>query len=514
MVISLGLWGLDAQRADAQGLYYRTIPIGERAIGMGGAYTGIANDPSATYYNPAGIMSGGRFQLLGSLSSLVFTRRTIDGAFDAEAIDSSFKSTGTTTLPHFIGTVVKMGKEKFGDRQFAVAFSSLEVAREGLGVGFTEVQPEGSVDLRLGSYYNMRWWGLSFGAQVRRKVSVGLSAFLSRQRGNYDEDLGLAGGGTLEPTGERVGGDSITASTALSLDAYHFVFRLGSLYRINPRWQVGFMFQPPGIPLKQKGNVYRRLTENVGTDPSEYFLFDRGDVPARAPIPFELSIGFEYKINTLTTLSFDATVHGPGQAGTVFERPPELEGYDGRLGAYFANSTARRWTPNLALGAEHVFGSVVVAGGLFTNISAAPNVPATSDFYLHEQVSMFGASFAIGVDAKGYRLTLGATGYYGKGDALAFVLDADEISGSYERTKATVSAVVLYIAGAVSVAAKGAKQVETKYKERKAREADEEDEAPDEEGEPEMAPEPASSSESEREAPTNPEPQGFEPPAS
>lgn len=468
IVVTVALCSSIASRTDAQGLYYRTIPIGERAIGMGGAFTGIANDPSATYYNPAGIMSGGRFQLLGSLSSLVFTRRTIDRAFDSEPIDSSFKSTGTTTLPHFIGTVVKMGKEKFGDRQFAVAFSSLEVARESLGVGFTEVQPEASADLRLGRYYNMRWWGLSFGAQVTRKVSVGFSAFLSRQSGNYDEDLGLAGGGTLEPTGERVGGDSVTSSTAISVDAYHFVFRLGSLYRINPRWQVGFMFQPPGIPLKQKGNVYRRLTEDVGTDPSRYFIFDRGEVPARAPIPFELRVGFEYKINTLTTLSFDASVNGPGRGGSVFERPPELQGYDAELGAYFANSTTRRWTPNLAIGAEHLFGKVVVAGGLFTNISAAPEVPATSDVYLHDQVSIFGASFAIGVDAKGYRLTLGATGYYGKGDALALVLDRETLSASYDRTKATISAVVVYIAGAVSVAAKGAKQVETKYKERKA----------------------------------------------
>ena len=34
-------------------------------MGLGGAFTGIADDPSATYYNPAGMMAGGRFQLLG-----------------------------------------------------------------------------------------------------------------------------------------------------------------------------------------------------------------------------------------------------------------------------------------------------------------------------------------------------------------------------------------------------------------------------------------------------------------
>ena len=76
-------WGLAASHSDAQGLHYRTIPIGERAIGLGGAYTGIADDPSATYYNPAGLMEGGKFSILGSLSSIVFTRKGVVQALAA-----------------------------------------------------------------------------------------------------------------------------------------------------------------------------------------------------------------------------------------------------------------------------------------------------------------------------------------------------------------------------------------------------------------------------------------------
>ena len=53
-----------ANRSAAQAIHYRSLPIGERAMGLGGAFTGIADDPSATYYNPAGMMAGGRFQLL------------------------------------------------------------------------------------------------------------------------------------------------------------------------------------------------------------------------------------------------------------------------------------------------------------------------------------------------------------------------------------------------------------------------------------------------------------------
>lgn len=55
-VLTLGPW---PNRGEVQALYYRSIPIGERAIELGGAYTGIADDPSASYYNPAASCSYG-----------------------------------------------------------------------------------------------------------------------------------------------------------------------------------------------------------------------------------------------------------------------------------------------------------------------------------------------------------------------------------------------------------------------------------------------------------------------
>ena len=59
------------------------------------------------------------------------------------------------------------------------------------------------------------------------------------------------------------------------------------------------------------------------------------------------------------------------------------------------------------------------------NISSAPNVPETTSEYTNDQISIFGAALSIGIDTKGYRLTLGATGYFGRGDALAFEIDND-----------------------------------------------------------------------------------------
>ena len=513
-------------RSNAQGLYYRSIPIGERAIGLGGAYTGISDDPSATYYNPGGLTQGGRFQLLGSLMSIVFTRQTIDKGFDSPNVDSDFTSKGTTTLPHFIGTVVRFGKKKFGDFRYAIAYSSFQIDRNDFGVGISEIETESTVDLRLGNSYTMRWWGVSFGMQATEKVSVGISVFLSSQRGNYSEDIGLSAGGTVDANGLRVGGESVTSSTSLGIDSWSFVFRLGALYRINPRWQIGFMFQPPNAPIKQNGSVFRRYVTDFNDAESSYFLYNEGDFKTKTPIPWELRTGVEYKINALNTLSVDAAVTGPVKDRNVFLKPAELEGLDLELGAYFANTTERRWTPNVAVGAEHLFGKAVVAGGLFTNISSAPDVPETSTDYRPEQISMFGASAAVGLDTKGYRLTVGAVGYFGRGDALTLTLDSEAKATAYRRTKSNVAALVLYIAGAVSVASKGAQDVQGKYKKRKAKkngegkepeegaeepagdtEADAESETdagPEADAEPETDAEPESEAPSEQ-SPTNPE---------
>ncbi|MCX5750318.1 MAG: hypothetical protein NT099_01400, partial [Candidatus Saganbacteria bacterium] len=37
--------------------------IGVRALGMGGAFTAVADDPTAVFYNPAGLVSTSRFRL-------------------------------------------------------------------------------------------------------------------------------------------------------------------------------------------------------------------------------------------------------------------------------------------------------------------------------------------------------------------------------------------------------------------------------------------------------------------
>ena len=60
---------------------------------------------------------------------------------------------------------------------------------------------------------------------------------------------------------------------------------------------------------------------------SSFFLFNKGDLSTRVPIPWELRTGVEYKINEQTTLSVDAAIAGPTRNQRVFEPPAELADY-------------------------------------------------------------------------------------------------------------------------------------------------------------------------------------------
>ena len=45
----------DVSKKGTTAATFLSIPQGARAMGMGGAYVSVANDPSAMYWNPAGL---------------------------------------------------------------------------------------------------------------------------------------------------------------------------------------------------------------------------------------------------------------------------------------------------------------------------------------------------------------------------------------------------------------------------------------------------------------------------
>lgn len=90
--------------------HYNDLLVGDRASGLGGAYTAVSDDPSGMYYNPAGIVYAPDTNT--SSSSLAYqskykTYKDVIGGNDWVRVSSSF-------VPNFFGVLQPVGDSVYG----------------------------------------------------------------------------------------------------------------------------------------------------------------------------------------------------------------------------------------------------------------------------------------------------------------------------------------------------------------------------------------------------------------
>ena len=100
MLSGLAVRGLAQVPEDALRLSYALNPVGARAMGMGGAYTGIANDFSAIFWNPAGLgqMDKGEFSF-GLVYQNVKNTSTFFGTETPYSQSATTVNTAGLTIP-------------------------------------------------------------------------------------------------------------------------------------------------------------------------------------------------------------------------------------------------------------------------------------------------------------------------------------------------------------------------------------------------------------------------------
>ena len=101
---------LCAAASSADEFHYNNILIGDRASGMGGAYTAISDDPGGMYYNPAGIAYSTGKNLSASVNAYSVSNRTYKNVIGGQ----DWTRTSSTLLPNFFGIVQPVGKIKLG----------------------------------------------------------------------------------------------------------------------------------------------------------------------------------------------------------------------------------------------------------------------------------------------------------------------------------------------------------------------------------------------------------------
>jgi hypothetical protein len=462
-------------RADP--FHFQGIPLGQRALGFGGAFTGLADDPSAAYYNPAGLVWTGDSALSASITLNAFDRQTIVDGYRTPVGNSTLKHDSGPSLPSSVGFLKRLGKRgPGGERAHALGLSTFLVERRQLGFDVeVQNQPGGDIaTLSVDRSDRTAWQGISYAYRVSDTISFGLSGYLSLTRNQYREELVNAELGTaLAEPGSFATESASWESHRVDANVKNLVMRFGALYQVNERLRVGVMFQPPCLHVRGKASVReRRLDNDLVSGTGSFFNSTQEGLAAHYPMPWEIRLGASFKPLPIVTLSLDGSLYGPN--GTkqepvvaVGDRRPDPEtGAIASVGHFELDSWYRKTSGNVAIGSEvKVWQMIAVRAGLFTSLSAAPDVPRASTQYYAPDINRFGGALSVGVTRAGYDLSLGAAGLYGRGTGMALDLTNDAMP--YQRTSVVDATLFVFLTGARAAISHLAKEAQEKFLEKK-----------------------------------------------
>lgn len=441
---------LTCHRAAAQEGPYSNFLVGERSLGLAGAFVAVADDPSAIFHNPAGIASLTTGSASGSLWALARGNRHADSGYRSELGASDLDYSDPLSLPLFLAGVLKLGRAHAdGVRPHALGLAVLTPYVDERRFVAQLRSPVGVDRLEVRHTDRARWIGAAYATRLRPGLSLGISAFYASRSLQHDEVELRA----KLPDDAGVGSDFSRAST---VDAHgqHLVLRVGTRLDITHELRAGVMLQLPGIELGSSANA-ERLVTRVGPAPTQITIDEVRAVGANLLLPWEIRVGATWLHYPETLVTLDLSLFGPAgdEGDTAENRPPAVGDYGAEYGAFVPGSPNRRAALHGAVGFQTIIEELVpVRGGLFFERSSAPEVLTMSDVYAPDRVNIAGAALSVGVRASSYDFSIGAIGVLGWGQGYALVRESNfDAPARYAATDLNDVLFMVFVGGAKNV---------------------------------------------------------------
>jgi long-chain fatty acid transport protein len=244
--------------------------MGCRAIALGGAFVGVADDPSAIFYNPAG---------------LVFQRNSINISINGFYIWPAHEyivPTGTKTQSKYNVSLPQVFISYRTSDKLTLGFG-FYVPYAGGGVDWKEGQPGFPFKVGEDEYSRFKsTMGIytltpTLAYQLSEKLSVGFNLNFYRAVLNVDAEM--------EPTTPVVSEEHGSAFSA----------GFGLMFRPTERIGIGLSVRGPAT-MELSGDTRITQTQTIpgfGTVPVEL----RGDSETSFNLPWDVELGFSYKIS-------------------------------------------------------------------------------------------------------------------------------------------------------------------------------------------------------------------------
>jgi len=279
--------GLSAVQAQEE-IFQRGVElgIGARALGMGGAYIGVADDYSAGFWNPAGLTQIRRLEGFGTMSHIQRKNdASVGNLFAADELSvTRVNSIGLAyPVPTYQGSLV-----------FSLGYHRLKPFDSSLQFGWLNTTPEDSVtqrwsELEEGSLNN---WVFAGAAEVAPNFSLGASLNVWSGTDAYqfsfkESDVPF----DLYTFREFRRDDDVTST----FSGYNL--KLGGFYRPISNFRLGFTLATPvTYTIKDE---WRTSEKTTGDDGSIDDTVDRGSIEYKIRSPFSFGAGASLSVANL-----------------------------------------------------------------------------------------------------------------------------------------------------------------------------------------------------------------------
>jgi long-chain fatty acid transport protein len=278
--------GIAQTNADINaGLQFNFSPPGARSLGLGGAFSGLADDATASYANPAGLVKLSKTEISAEFRNWSYTTTYPSGG--AFPNGRAFKDTNSSTSGLAFASVVIPAKD-WAFSVFRHQPSSFEARLDAQGIGFgsattTTSNRTGNVKLDLTD--------IGGAASYRFSESFSIGASLAYYDYNYSSL-------SADPTDNRQTAKGADHGTGGSFGILWAPERwsLGAVYHHVPEFQGHSEFLCGKGPFNPNDPCYGLADGTVITSLSG---------PTRFNVPDSLSVGAAFQPTSRLTLSFE-----------------------------------------------------------------------------------------------------------------------------------------------------------------------------------------------------------------
>lgn len=365
--------------------HYNNILIGDRASGLGGAYTAISDDASGLFYNPAGIVFTENLQLSASANAYHSTKLTYKDVLKG----GDWERESSNVVPNYFGMTGKLGDGYFG---FSYAVTEFEV--EDQDTRFTTLPGIPLFIININNNDKITKFGPSYATKINKHWDFGVTLYW------HERDRDLTNNQFI-----RLADDSFEWSNLYFETSESGIEPvIGLMWTPDDSFSIGISIRKVEITRSRSktqvtcsSDVVNPLVQPsqcipVGGSPIDPTITTSRD---KRELPLNIRLGVAYFPTPRLLYSVDIS-HFEKVSSSAFKAEEVI---------------------NFAIGFEYYLDPEwAIRGGFFTNNANTPGI-SSGDLNQADNVDLTGISLSVSKFSKTSSLTIGFASSSGDGDA-------------------------------------------------------------------------------------------------